>query len=662
MANTTYDTIKNMKPAPWSRSTVADGNALNQNFLEPTHQKDLTLAAAIDQVKNTVDGYNETINNISNVADAAKTQATNAISAANEAQDAVEELQTTVTEMSDAVSAHGESIETLGNNFNTLSAAVAGEAEAITNLHNNKQDKIYVDANTISGNGTSGSPYTVIGGNQKELEFVDSTTVTVHKDEQDDKIIYSFSAIGGGGGGTSYDYAWIPSVAENGDISWTWGQYSIEPKTRNIKGPKGQQGIQGPAGPQGISGDKGDNGFSPTVATATTATEDRTGTVLTFTYGDEGGQTVSYIAWDGKDGTGATIDLFEGTGIQITHTGTNYTIGVSANYALKSELPDVTDMATQTWVGQQGYLTSIPNTYALKTDVEAASANALSEAESWVGLQGFYTKTSGDNDYAPKSVTSTVNTLTAASASWNNKVDKPTSLVDKYLVLRTDNAGNVSGWYDLQEQSYSKSEANDRFVATANIDTTTLSGNGKSANTKLGVKTDVIATKDYVNSSFLPLSGGTVSGDIVVSATGTCLLAVGTDATLMGQSRVVNMGDTTARGTNWLGVTQNNQGFLKYVNGGNVGALDGTSIQINFAPDGANSYGNIIVNSQGNQSKVVHVPTASYDSMTTFDPTSGPNYMLRKTANGFDIGAKVVNVTSMPQNTEANTYYFVYEV
>ena len=507
MANTTYDTIKNMKPAPWSRSTVADGNALNQNFLEPTHQKDLTLAAAIDQVKNTVDGYNETINTINGIANNAKDMATEAISDVNEVSTTVEE--------------HQEALSTLNYNVNSLSSSMVEVVTDITNLENNKQNKIYVDANTISGNGTSDSPYTVIGGNQKELEFVDSTTVTVHKDEQDDKIIYSFSAAGGGGGGTSYDMAWIPNVAQNGDISWTWGEYTTAPETRNIKGPQGQQGIQGltgPAGPQGISGDKGDNGFSPTVATATTATEDRTGTVLTFTYGDDGGQTVSYIAWDGKDGTGATIDLFEGTGIQITHTGTNYTIGVSANYALKSELPDVTDMATQTWVGQQGYLTSIPNTYALKTDVEAASANALSEAESWVGLQGFYTKTSGDNDYAPKSVTATVNTLTAASASWNNKVDKPaTSLVDKYLVLRTDNTGNVSGWYDLQEQSYSKSEANDRFVATANIDTTTLSGNGKSANTKLGVKTDVIATKDYVNSSFLPLSGGTVSGLTTIS-------------------------------------------------------------------------------------------------------------------------------------------------
>ena len=355
----------------------------------------------------------------------------------------------------------------------------------------------------------------------------------------------------------------------------------------------------------------------------------------------------------------------------------------------------------------------------------------------------FLTKSSADNDYAPISITTTVNTLTVASAGWNevsaklgtaqyatdsakfvtsssntitgtkqyalttagwaevstptvpditatsgisadgfsigltntaigaitsvsSKVDIPdttqTDLNNNYLIYSTlTDSGATTGWMPLSANYYSKSESNGIFVATANIDNTTLSGDGKSSDTKLGVKTDVIATKDYVNSSFLPLSGGTVSGKVTVSSSGTCLLAVGTEATLMGQSRVVNMGDTTARGTNWLGVSQSNAGFIKYVNGGNVGDLEGTSIQINFAPDGANSYGNITVNSQDNMSKIINVPTASYNSMSSFDSTNGPNYMLRKTASGFDIGAAVINVTELPQQTEANAYYFVYD-
>lgn len=164
-----------------------------------------------------------------------------------------------------------------------------------------------------------------------------------------------------------------------------------------------------------------------------------------------------------------------------------------------------------------------------------------------------------------------------------------------------------------------------------------------------------------LSGSYLPTSGGTVSGDIIVKSTGNNILAVNTTATLMGQSRVANLTDTTAIGTNWLGVNSYGGGFLKNVQGGDVGALNGTSIQINFAPDGANSYGNITVDSQGNQSKVVHVPTASYNSMSSFDNTNGPNYMLRKTASGFDIGAAVINVTALPQQTEANAYYFVYD-
>jgi len=394
----------------------------------------------------------------------------------------------------------------------------------------------------------------------------------------------------------------------------------------------------------------------------------------------------------------------------------------------------------QTKSDMSNYLTisDAATTYQPKGDYATTSDISDMATQTWVGQQGFYTKTSGDNDYAPKSITATVNTLTAASASWNevsaklgtaqyandsatfvtssnstiigtkqyalttagwaevstptipaitaesgisadgykigltntaigaitsvsSKVDKPSSLNDKYLVLRTDSNGDVSGWCDFQDQSYSKSEALGTFVATANIDTTTLSGDGKSVSTKLGVKTDVIATTDYVNSSFLPTSGGTVSGDVIVKSSGTNILAVNTTATLMGQSRVNSLTDTTAIGTNWLGVNSLGGGFLKNVQGGNVGALNGTSIQINFAPNGNTAYGNITVDSQGNQSKVVHVPTASYNSMSSFDPTNGPNYMLRKTASGFDIGACVINVTSLPDNTEANTYYFIYD-
>ena len=95
-----------------------------------------------------------------------------------------------------------------------------------------------------------------------------------------------------------------------------------------------------------------------------------------------------------------------------------------------------------------------------------------------------------DNDYIELTQTA-YNAVTSVSS----KVAKPdSSFKNMYLVLRTDNSGDVSGWYDLNEQCYSKSEATGTFVATANIGTT-LSGDGKSVSTKLGVNTNVIQTK-----------------------------------------------------------------------------------------------------------------------------------------------------------------------
>lgn len=148
-----------------------------------------------------------------------------------------------------------------------------------------------------------------------------------------------------------------------------------------------------------------------------------------------------------------------------------------------------------------------------------------SETSGATELSTEFAKYQVTGDYVTTTLLDTVSStlvddIEYVSGQVDNKVDKPTTtLVDKYLVLRTDSNGEVSGWCDFQNQSYSKTEALGTFVATANIDTATLSGDGKSSSTKLGVKTDIMATRDYVNSSFLPTSGGTVSGELVVSAT-----------------------------------------------------------------------------------------------------------------------------------------------
>ena len=251
--------------------------------------------------------------------------------------------------------------------------------------------------------------------------------------------------------------------------------------------------------PSGAAGTNGQDGYSPSVTTSeipSSTAHPQGGTSVTIT--DKTGDH-QFDVWNGINGEGASVNLLDGSGIHIEQNGINYTIGVSADYALKSELPDVTDMATKTWVGEQGYLTSVPDTYATKEYANDTSANALSQAQSWVGTQGFLTQ-ADLSGYATETwvgqqgflkdvpagyATETYANNASANAlseskSWVNQQHFATSadlatrvmipdsadvdLKNKYLVLRTKADGTVDGWTDFNDQSYSKSEADGRYV------------------------------------------------------------------------------------------------------------------------------------------------------------------------------------------------------
>lgn len=320
-------------------------------------------------------------------------------------------------------------------------------------------------------------------------------------------------------------------------------------------GPQGIPGVSGASGEPGAKGEDGEDGVSPAVTVSALPydpAKPQGGTRVTITDKDHPtGQ--SFDVYNGIDGQGATVNLLEGEGIKILHTQgtTDYTIGVSADYALKSELPDVTDMATKTWVEQQGYLTAVPDTYATKDYANNASANALSQAESWVGSQGYLTQAdlagyatetwvgeqgyltqSGLDGYATETYVADASAETLSQAkTWVNQQNFATSadlatrvmipdsadanLKNKYLVLRTKADGTVDGWTDFNDQSYSKTEADGRYIQQTFIGNT-LSGTGANANNKLGVNTEVIPTKDWLDDNYLPTSGGTVSGQLEV--------------------------------------------------------------------------------------------------------------------------------------------------
>jgi hypothetical protein len=215
------------------------------------------------------------------------------------------------------------------------------------------------------------------------------------------------------------------------------------------------------------TGPKGDKGPEPTIGTEIlqpTSEHLNGGVRWTIKYP---GMSVSAWGdiWNGNDGDATTIEFDTATGHTMSgNGGASYPYGVNTNV-----------IATQDWVGQQGFITKDVN-----------------------NLTNYYKKTE----------TSAKEELTTEFAK---KVDIPINLGSMYLVLRTNADGTVSGWSDLSDYCYSKSSAKNTFIQQNFIDNT-LSGTGANAGNKLGVNTNAIPTKDWLDDNYLPLSGGTVKG------------------------------------------------------------------------------------------------------------------------------------------------------
>ena len=502
----------------------------------------------------------------------------------------------------------------------------------------------------------------------------------------------------GAAGGTiiESDFVWLPSVTNEGVISWQRSTSATAPSTANIMGPHGDTGSDGKDGTDGISptftitpiaggthvtisgaqgedgfdvlsgakgadgqngqnGDPGADGYSPTVALTPITAGDQTGTEVTFTYGAGGEHTTEYTAWNGKDGTDAThyfaSTTISGDGTQALPYGVDTTAAINFTNASAK-------FADQYW-------DSLEEDYAAISDDFALLFNSMSAMEEKFA------------DYYTKTQTSAASSLSAEFAKYVAKPDS--SLVNKYLVLRTDSNGAVSGWSNFNDQAYSKSEAQGTFIHRDKLDNGpggTLSGTGLAGGSKLGANTEVIPTKDWLDDTYLPLSGGTVSGSTYFSAAnGKNMVAVASAATLIGASRqtTAHFGqNSNALGTTWLGVGGDgmNRGFLKYTQDGSVGDLESANtMQVEFTP---NNKGTIFAKAKnsGNycpETQILNPTKASCDAMVqsaNANSVSGPNYMLAKNADGqFVIGAACVNCTAISDVTlAANTYYYVYEV
>lgn len=274
-------------------------------------------------------------------------------------------------------------------------------------------------------------------------KIVTNFPMSLSQDENRNLALTLSAVLEGGGGGGVANAIWKPAVDQDGDLTWSWDTFpdsARPPETVNIKGTRGESGApgrdgtngtngkdgengktpqiqinssnahwewrysgasewtdlgvvaSGAVGPQGIpgasgapgtpgaNGEPGDDGFSPavTMSAITDPRHPNGGTRVTIT--DKTHPTGQYFdIFNGDDGSGSS-DKFDPS--TMSGYGTE-----AAPYGV-----DTTVIATQAWVGEQGYLTSVPDSYATKTYANEASANALNQAKSWVGTQNFLTQ------------------------------------------------------------------------------------------------------------------------------------------------------------------------------------------------------------------------------------------------------------------------------
>ena len=156
------------------------------------------------------------------------------------------------------------------------------------------------------------------------------------------------------------------------------------------------------------------------------------------------------VAWYALSGN--TIDSAKSAG------SANYALSAYINENTISSFSDYSNAITaklDTTAAAQTYQTK--GDYVKNTDIGLDANNKVTAIS---GKELIITAHQSLTNYYIKDETSGA---TEISTALGNKVDKPVSLNNKYLVLRTDNAGDVSGWVDFNDNVYSKSEADGRY-------------------------------------------------------------------------------------------------------------------------------------------------------------------------------------------------------
>ena len=156
-----------------------------------------------------------------------------------------------------------ELVDELNKNGNVIKASdIVG-----IRVNANKQIEVTTDFNTWYATASSGHVIIDKNGNtlpqRGTMKFVGESLV--YDDPENEQTV--ITAIQGAQGeegpigpvGPKGDrgQVYIPSIDEQGNISWTPADYTVPPAVRNIRGPQGVQGVQGPRGERGYNGKDG---------------------------------------------------------------------------------------------------------------------------------------------------------------------------------------------------------------------------------------------------------------------------------------------------------------------------------------------------------------------------------------------------------------------
>lgn len=526
--------------------------------------------------------------------------------------------------------------------------------------------------------------------------------------------------IGGEHATVSY---WRPTYNEStGKLSWQMSPSIEAPDDALVKGDKGDNGKTpqfrvdldtnfwewkytdepesdwhstntSATGPQGANGEQGDRGYTPEITHAVDTANSGIKVTISWPAGSQIPED-NFIIPSGAPGT---------PGINGTN-GTNGTDGITPKLRVDSSTnrwqvsydngtnwADISPATSATGPkGPKGDAPTIQATTLAPTTehteggvrwtIKYPEMSVSAIGDIWngnngtatVNCEGTYITGNGTAGNVIRPTTETIDILQSVSG----KVNKPdTSLTDKYLALRTNLDGTVSGWTDILDKVYSRTAADNRYMQ--NHRDYTLSGNG-TTNSPLGIDTkDLDDNKKYAFTTngwdeiddFVKKTGDTMTGPLVVSASNHNIVGLGKGTFQFGQTRYND--DNNVIGTNWMGVGSNGCGFLKYAAGGPSASEEGTNgkVQINYSVD--NGRGKIEVNASvpnglNSSTQVINATTASVNEMAVSaidsNNMSGPNYMIAKNADGqFVIGAAVYNCQgNLPGTLTPNTYYFVY--